>query len=104
MADCRPGYGPSPTTGAWSWTRRGLEIRSAAVLGSFGALPAKASSRQAANSKAEVDELVLVTPSDVPPGTASVELAYDAPFAPGLHGLYRVEEAGKSYAFTQFEP
>src|ERR1019366_4228618 len=34
---------------------------------------------------------------------ATIELAYDAPFAGDLAGLYRVEEQGRWYAYTQFE-
>ncbi|HVW29927.1 MAG TPA: M1 family aminopeptidase [Polyangiaceae bacterium] len=84
---------------------RGLTIRSAAVVTpSLGRLPATASFRKAAHSKGEADELVLTTAEEIPAGDTSFEISYDAPFAEGLHGLYRVEENGKSYAFTQFEP
>ncbi|HEY5010008.1 MAG TPA: M1 family metallopeptidase, partial [Acidimicrobiales bacterium] len=36
-------------------------------------------------------------------GDALLEIAYDAPFAATLSGLYRVEENGVHYAYTQFE-
>jgi aminopeptidase N len=83
---------------------RGLSIHSAAIAGAFGKLPAAAAFRKDAHSKGQPDELVLTTASNVPAGDAAIEIAYDAPFAEGLHGLYRVEDGGKNYAFTQFEP
>jgi alanyl aminopeptidase len=83
---------------------RGLDIRSAAIVGAFGKLPASATFRKDAHAKGQADELVLTTATDVPAGDAAIDLTYDAPFAEGLHGLYRVEEGGKHYAFTQFEP
>jgi alanyl aminopeptidase len=36
-------------------------------------------------------------------GEVTLHLAYKAPFDENLKGLYRVEEGGESYAFTQFE-
>ncbi|MEM6640097.1 MAG: M1 family metallopeptidase [Pseudomonadota bacterium] len=36
-------------------------------------------------------------------GEVTLEFAWDAPFDEQLLGLYRVEEAGRAYAFTQFE-
>jgi alanyl aminopeptidase len=49
------------------------------------------------------EELVLAFARPLPAGAADVEIDYDAPFAPDLAGLYRVEEAGRMYAYTQFE-
>ncbi len=83
---------------------RGLVIRSAAVVVPAGRLKANAQFRKDAHSKGEADELVLTTASVIPAGDAAIEISYDASFAQGLHGLYRVDEDGKSYAFTQFEP
>ncbi|NNF16015.1 MAG: hypothetical protein HKN70_04665 [Gammaproteobacteria bacterium] len=37
------------------------------------------------------------------PGMIALEFDYDAPFGRLLHGLYKVEEEGESYAFTQME-
>ena len=37
------------------------------------------------------------------PWPAPLVIAYDAPFASDLAGLYRVEEDGAWYAYTQFE-
>lgn len=36
-------------------------------------------------------------------GSATIRIDYDAPFNRALRGLYRVDEASQSYAFTQFE-
>jgi cytosol alanyl aminopeptidase len=49
------------------------------------------------------EELVLTFPTPLPAGPAIVEIAYDAPFASDLAGLYRVQEQGRWYAYTQFE-
>ncbi len=38
------------------------------------------------------------------PGEHRLHISYEAPFASGLAGLYRVQAAGRWYAFTQFEP
>jgi alanyl aminopeptidase len=83
---------------------RGLDIRSAVVEGSFGSVPATAAFRSAAHAKGEADELVLTTATPIPAGEASLDLAYEAPFAEGLHGLYRTLDGGKAYAVTQLEP
>ncbi len=37
------------------------------------------------------------------PGTYSLKINYDAAFGRQLRGLYRVDHAGESYAFSQFE-
>ena len=50
------------------------------------------------------EELVLTFSRAIPAGAAQLELAYDAPFAADLAGLYRVQERGAWYAYTQFEP
>jgi alanyl aminopeptidase len=49
------------------------------------------------------EELVLAFAHPLPAAPAEIEIHYDAPFAPDLAGLYRVEEAGRMYAYTQFE-
>ncbi|HEX4445365.1 MAG TPA: M1 family metallopeptidase, partial [Polyangiaceae bacterium] len=49
------------------------------------------------------EELVLAFARPLPAGPATLELTYDAPFASDLSGLYRVEEQGRWYAYTQFE-
>ncbi len=49
------------------------------------------------------EELVLRFEKALPAGAAEIEVAYDAPFALDLAGLYRVKENGAYYAYTQFE-
>ena len=39
----------------------------------------------------------------LPAGQAVLELNYDAPFDRQLSGLYKVDNEGAAYAFTQFE-
>ncbi|MBM3516133.1 MAG: M1 family metallopeptidase, partial [Alphaproteobacteria bacterium] len=46
-----------------------------------------------------------LTTSDVlPAGPAKIDIAYTAPFNRRLEGLYRTDEDGESYAFSQMEP
>ncbi len=40
----------------------------------------------------------------LPAGQVVLEIVYDAAYDRQLRGLYRVDSAGESYAFTQFEP
>lgn len=40
----------------------------------------------------------------VGPGKVTIAIDYEANFGRQLRGLYRVDSAGESYAFTQFEP
>jgi alanyl aminopeptidase len=47
--------------------------------------------------------LTLRFPALLPAGTLRLVIDYDAPFASGLAGLYRVRQQGLDYAFTQFE-
>jgi aminopeptidase N len=49
------------------------------------------------------EELVLALPEKLPPGRATLEITYDAPFANDLAGIYRVQDGGRWYAFSQFE-
>ncbi len=48
------------------------------------------------------DELRLRFPTRLPAGTLRLVIDYDAPFATGLSGLYRVHHQDRDYAFTQF--
>jgi alanyl aminopeptidase len=82
---------------------RKLRIQTATVTAGGRTQVARAEFRLAAGSKGDADELVLTFDERVE-REASLEIAYDADFAEGLAGLYRVDEAGKAYAFTQFEP
>jgi len=48
--------------------------------------------------------LALVTDEALSAGPARIEIAYSGAFPPHGHGLYRVEDRGRWYAFTQFQP
>jgi alanyl aminopeptidase len=65
-------------------------------------IPATLTSRNA-HDGAQPEELVLSFVQPLPVGQAVLVLTYDAPFAGDLAGLYRVEENGAFYAYTQFE-
>jgi alanyl aminopeptidase len=83
---------------------RGMTIRSAMLSSSRGKQAARPNLRMSAGSKGEAEELVLAFDQPLPIGRADVEIEYEARFAEGLRGLYRVDEGGRAYAFTQFEP
>ena len=83
---------------------RGLAVRSAAIVAGDSRLPMRIELRRAAGSKDDPEELVLAFDRVFAPGEMTVEIDYDGPFADGLRGLYRVQEGGRWYAFTQFEP
>jgi aminopeptidase N len=83
---------------------RALTVQSAFLHTSAGKLTGKADLRMAAGSREDPEELVISLSSEAPAGEAELEIAYEAPFNHGLRGLYHVEDAGASYAFTQFEP
>lgn len=74
-----------------------LEVESAAVVIGERRVPATFTQRTDSGVAAlEVEE-------PVGPGPLTLELVYNAPFDEQLKGLYRVEEGGHAYAFTQFE-
>src|SRR5262245_18324503 len=83
---------------------RGLNVRSATMRAPSSRIPAAIELRRAARSKDDPEELVVAFDRVFAPGEMQIEIEYDAPFATGLRGLYRVQEGGRSYAFTQFEP
>ena len=91
-------------TSAVVMNARGLTVTAAALAGADGRVPAAIELRRAAGSKDEAEELVLAFDRVIPPGGATIEIDYDGAFASGLRGLYRVEDGGRWYAFTQFEP
>jgi alanyl aminopeptidase len=92
-------------TSAIVMNARGLDVKSAAILTPGSRLPAKIELRRAAGSKDEPEELVLSFDRVMAPDSEiQVEIDYDGTFADGLRGLYRVQENGRWYAFTQFEP
>lgn len=80
-----------------------LTVKAATLEAVGGAtLPVEVSHRRADGSS-EDDELVVALPRAVVPGSYTLTFAYEAPFGGSLAGLYKVEEGGRSYAFTQFE-
>ena len=83
---------------------RGLTVGGAALVGPGGRVPATTTLRLASGSKDDPEELVLSFDRAIPAGSAELEIDYEGAFASGLRGLYRVEEGGRWYAFTQFEP
>ncbi|MDX2224836.1 MAG: M1 family metallopeptidase, partial [Rhodospirillaceae bacterium] len=46
----------------------------------------------------------LSLPREIAAGPVRIEIAYSGPFNRNLEGLYRSDEGGDSYAFTQMEP
>jgi aminopeptidase N len=61
------------------------------------------STTRAPHGGTQPEELVLIFPEPLPKGRATISLTFDAPFAADLSGLYRVNDGGRWYAFTQFE-
>ena len=64
---------------------------------------ARALPRFAFGGKEEPEELVLQLASTLTKGEHAIEIEYTAPFNTHLRGLYKVEQGGKSWAFTQLE-
>jgi cytosol alanyl aminopeptidase len=83
---------------------RGIDVRRATLRAAQGELTATAALRKAAGSKQEAEELTLAFDQPAFAGDAELDIAYDAPFATNMRGLYHVQEGGAWYAFTQFEP
>lgn len=81
----------------------GLDVQQAVLLREGLAAALTVSSR-APGGQVDTDELVLTSPMTLPAGSATLELTFRAPFSAGLRGLYKMQDAGLDYAFTQFEP
>ncbi|HEX3771764.1 MAG TPA: M1 family metallopeptidase [Polyangiaceae bacterium] len=81
---------------------RDMTITHVAARAGTATIAGAASARAAAGGVVP-DELVLTFESALPAGPAAIEIAYDAPFAGDLAGLYRVQERGRWYAYSQFE-
>ncbi|HXX67292.1 MAG TPA: M1 family metallopeptidase [Polyangiaceae bacterium] len=81
----------------------GMNITHAIATVGATEIPASWLPRRAHTANAD-DEVVLSFRQPLPAGTATLAVTYDAPFAADLLGLYRVEEKGRWYAYTQFEP
>jgi aminopeptidase N len=81
---------------------RGMSITRASARVSGVEIAATATKRMSRGG-VEPEELVMTFARPLPAGQALLEIAYDAPFAPDLAGLYRVREGDAWYAYTQFE-
>jgi len=76
----------------------GLDVKRAVVELEGTRLPLQITTRPAQ------DELVFSSPRRLPWGVAVLEIDYEAPFAEGHAGLFRIREPSGDFAFTQFEP
>lgn len=86
-----------PTRHIWIHGNR-LSVRSAHVT------PAGGESIEAQWEQLDDEGVAVLRLRGVlPAGEATIRIEYDAPFNRALRGLYRVDEGGHSYAFTQFE-
>ncbi len=83
---------------------RDLAISRAEIVAGGAAHKAATMVRHASGSQESPDELVLSVPEILPAGQAEIQIDYTASLDQKLVGLYRVEEGGRHYAFTQFEP
>jgi aminopeptidase N len=81
---------------------RDMTIDSAQARSGSTWFPATTTTRNA-HGGVVPEELVLTFDRPLPAGQATIAIAYSAPFAADLAGLYRVQENGLSYAYTQFE-
>jgi cytosol alanyl aminopeptidase len=81
---------------------RDLTVSSASVTANGRRMPAEARMRRAFGAKDADEELVLLLGEWLRPGPAEIVISYDASFG-SLWGLFKVQDAGKSFAFTQLE-
>ncbi len=81
----------------------GLRIAKAKATGARGTVDARAETR-VAHGTSTPEELVLSFEHVLPPGKAQLALEWEGSYGSDLAGLYRVEDGGQWYAFTQFEP
>lgn len=81
---------------------RELSVIRADVFVAGRPVRAQAAFRTAKGGKAE-EEMVLTLGETIPAGPAQIKIAYSAPLADKLAGLYRVQEDGLWYVFSQLE-
>ena len=79
---------------------RGLDIQKTTIATPRGQRVGTARLRLGHASKVP-DELVVTFDDEVPAGESELDFVYEARFAEGMIGLYKVEEGGALYAFTQ---
>ncbi|MBL8682306.1 MAG: M1 family metallopeptidase [Myxococcales bacterium] len=84
---------------------RELDVREVWLLDASGARSSRgqATLRASAHGRGTPEELVVSFDRELS-GDVQVELEYVGRFNPSLRSLYRVQQRGKWYAFTQFEP
>jgi alanyl aminopeptidase len=82
---------------------RDIHVTSASAVAGDKNFSAKTRTRRAKGGRAADEELVLIFGEKLPAGKIRVDIAYSAPFAQGLRGLYRMSVANAWYAFTQLE-
>jgi alanyl aminopeptidase len=75
---------------------RDMEIRSLTLTGEAGEIPTQ-------HETAGLDQLLVRAGAPLAPGDYTLTIAFAAPFNTRAVALYRVEQDGQSYAFTQFE-
>lgn len=85
---------------------RELEVRAVRRLDDRGRVVAlgRASERASAHGRGTPEELVLQFEQPLQGERVTIELEYVGRFNPSLRSLYRVQQRGRWYAFTQFEP
>jgi alanyl aminopeptidase len=85
---------------------RELEVRAVTALDAAGARIAqgRATPRASAHGRGTPEELVLEFDRELSGDGTTVQLEFVGRFNPALRGLYRVQQQGRWYAFTQFEP
>ena len=84
------------TTSRFRLHARDMEIRSLALTGASGEVPSR-------HETVGDDQLRVETEAPLAPGDYSLKIAFDAPFNTRAVALYRMEQDGQAYAFTQFE-
>jgi cytosol alanyl aminopeptidase len=81
-----------------------LSVERAEIVVGDKRLRAEASLRKAAGAVEELEELVLVASQPIPAGEIQIHIEYQGQVPESLRGIYRVEEDGRWFVFTQFEP
>lgn len=82
---------------------RGIAVDRAFAETASGRAPARVRTRKSTGALAD-DEIVLAFDQQLPTGDATLDLSFSARFGETLSGMYRVQEDGRWYAFTDFEP
>ncbi|MFO0659320.1 MAG: M1 family metallopeptidase [Polyangiaceae bacterium] len=80
-----------------------LEIDQAVLLRE-GMAAALTASNRAPGGQSEKDELVLSSLVALPAGPATLIINFRGKYSPALRGLYKMQDSGLDYVFTQFEP